>query len=61
MNGSRRRGRPRKSWTGQSVLSLLRIADDRGRWTVITTDASVGVPKRCLAVLVSCLLAANSY
>ena len=42
VDGSRRRGRPRKSrkddikeWTGQSTSSLLRIAYDRGRWAVI--------------------------
>ena len=50
MDGSRRRGRPRKSWksnikewTGQSMSSLLRIADDISRWAAITVDASVGV------------------
>ena len=42
----RRRWRPRKSWkdnikewTGQSMPSLLRIADDRDRWPVIASDA----------------------
>ena len=30
-----------KEWTGQSMSSLLRIADDRGRWAVIAADASV--------------------
>ena len=51
VDGSRRTGRPRKSqkdnikeWTGQSMSSLLRIADDRGRWAVIAAVASVGVP-----------------
>ena len=40
--GSRRRGRPCKSWkdninewTDQSMSSLLHITDDRGRWTVM--------------------------
>ena len=47
VDGSRRRGRPRKSWkddieewTGQSMSSLLHMMDDRGR-SVIATDASV--------------------
>ena len=47
---SRRRGRPRRSWRynikewiGQSLLSLLRIADDICRWATITAEASVGV------------------
>ena len=46
--GSRYRGRPRESWkgnikewTGQSMSSLMRIADDRDRWAVIVADASV--------------------
>ena len=26
--------------------SLLRIADDRGRWTAIAADVSVGIPLR---------------
>ena len=46
------RGRPRKSWkdnikkwTGQSLLSLLRIAHDRSRWAVITAKTYVGVPQ----------------
>ena len=67
MDGSRRRGRPHKSWkdnikewTGQSMSSLLRIADDRGRWAVIAADVSVGVPQRGLGfsrvLLVSLLL-----
>ena len=50
MEGSRRRGRPRKSWedsikewTGQSMSSLLHSADDRGRRAVTTAAASVGV------------------
>ena len=50
LDGSLRRGRPRKSrkdsikeWTGQSMSSLLGIADDRGRWAVTAADASVGV------------------
>ena len=49
--GSCRRGRPRKSWrntnndrTVQSLSSLLRIADDRGRWATIAAEASVGIP-----------------
>ena len=43
--------RPRKSWkdnikewTGQSVSSMLRITDDRGRWAVLAAETSVGVP-----------------
>ena len=51
------RGRPCKSckdnikeWTGQSISSLLRIADDRSRWAVITVDAFVGVRQRRLFV-----------
>ena len=50
---SRRRARPLQSWkhnikegTGQAMLSLLRIADDRSRWAAITAEASVGVPQR---------------
>ena len=31
-------------------VSLLRIADDRDRWAVIATDASVGVPLQRLSV-----------
>ena len=49
--GSRRRGVRGKSWkdnikewTGQSMSSSLRIADDRSRWAVITAEASIGVP-----------------
>ena len=52
VDGNRRRGRPRKSWkdnfkewTDQSMLSLLCIADDRGRWALIAPDASVIVPQ----------------
>ena len=64
----RRRVRPRKSWkgnikgwTGQSISSLLPIADDRrSRWAVIAADASVGVPPTTLGhharVLVICWL-----
>ena len=55
VGGSLRRVRSRKSWndgikewTGQSISSLLRIANDRGRWTVIAEDAFVGAPQRCL-------------
>ena len=29
--------------TGQSLLSLLRIDDDRTRWTAVTMEASAGV------------------
>ena len=43
----------RKSWkdyikelTDQSLLTLLRIADDNNRWPAITTDSSVGVTER---------------
>ena len=56
VDGSRRRGMPLKSWkdnikewTGRS-MSLLRIADGRGRWAVITADPSVGTPQRRLGV-----------
>ena len=54
VDGCYRGGRPRKSLdnikeeTGQSMSSLLRIADDRSRWAAITADASVGVPQRRL-------------
>ena len=58
MDGIRRRGKPRKSWkdninewTAQSMLSLLRITDDRGRWAVIAADATVGVPQGRLDVV----------
>ena len=52
VDGSRHSGRPRKSWkdnmmttsAGQSLSSLLCIADDRVRWAVIAADTSVGVP-----------------
>ena len=57
-DGSRPRGRPRKSWrenirerTGHSLSSLLRIADDRSRWATIAADASVGVTQRRLGVM----------
>ena len=50
VNGSRGRGRSRKSWkdnikewTGQSMSSLLRIEGDRGRCAVIAADTSVCV------------------
>ena len=39
-----------KEWTGQSLSSLLHIADNRSRWAAITTEASVGVPQRRLGV-----------
>ena len=29
--------------TGQSLLSLLRIADDRNRWATTEAEASVGL------------------
>ena len=38
-DGSRRRGRPRKSWK-----------DNRSRWAAITEDAAVGEPQRRLGV-----------
>ena len=39
-----RRGRPRKSWKDNIKLSsLLLIADDRDRWSVIAVDPSIGV------------------
>ena len=54
-DGSRRRARLRKSWsdnikewTGHSLSSLMRIADDRSRWVTIAVVASVGVPQRRL-------------
>ena len=57
VDGSRHRRRSRKSWkdniaewTGQLMSSLLHTADDRGRWAVIASDASVGVPQRRLGV-----------
>ena len=57
MDGMYRRKRPRKSrkdnikeWTGQSISSLLRVAEDERRWATITSDASVGVPQRRLGV-----------
>jgi hypothetical protein len=57
VDGKRRRGRPRKSWrdnikewTGQSMSSLLRVAEDRRRWAAVTAEASVGVPQRRLGV-----------
>ena len=34
----------RNGWKAQSMSSLLRIADDRGRRAVIAADASFGVP-----------------
>jgi len=56
VNGGRRRGRPRKlwkdnieEWTGQSMSSLLRVAEDRDRWATIAAEASVGVPQRRIA------------
>ena len=56
---SRRRGRPRKSrkdnikeWTGQSMSSLLCIADERDRWAVISAAVNgfVGIHERRLGV-----------
>ena len=51
VDGSRHRGRPRKSrkdnikeWIGQSMSLFLHIVDDRGRWAVIAADPSIGVP-----------------
>ena len=50
VDGSRRSGKLRKSWkdikewTGQSMSSLQRIVDDRGRSPVIAADESAGVP-----------------
>ena len=32
-----------KEWSGQSMSSLVRIAADRGRWAVITVDASADI------------------
>ena len=58
VDDNRRRGRLSKSWkdnieewTGQSMSSLLCIADDRRQWTVKAVDASVGVPQRRLGVM----------
>ena len=57
VNGRRRRGRQRKwwkdnikEWTGLSMSSLLRVADDRRRWAAITAEASVGGTQRPLGV-----------
>ena len=33
-----------KEWISQSMSSLLRIEDDKGRWAVVAAAASVGVP-----------------
>ena len=41
-DGSRRM-EGQQEWTGQSMSSLLHIADDRDRWAVIAADAYVGV------------------
>ena len=53
----RRRGRPRKSrkdnikeWTGQSMSSLLRIAEDMRRCVATTAEASVRHQRRRLGV-----------
>ena len=58
VDGSRRRRRPRKSWkdninewTGQSMSSLLRIPDDRGRLAAIAADAFIEVLQRRLGVM----------
>ena len=58
MDGYQRRARPGESWknnikkwTGHSMSSLLHIADDRGQWAVISTDASAEVPQRRLGVM----------
>ena len=53
LDSSRCRERPDKSWkewTGQSMLKLLRIANDRSRWAAVTAEASVGVPEQRLGV-----------
>ena len=49
VDGKRRRGRPRKSWKdnikewpGQSMSSLLRVAENRRRWAAVTAEVSVG-------------------
>ena len=39
-----------KEWTGQSLSSLLRIANDKGRWVAIATVASVENTQQCLVV-----------
>ena len=36
--------------TGQSMLSLLRIADDRSRYAAITAEAPAGITQRRLGV-----------
>ena len=57
VDGKRRRGIPRKSskdnieeWTGQSMSSLLRVAEDRRRLSAVTLESAVGVPQRRLGV-----------
>ena len=44
-----------QEWTGQSMSSLLHIANDKGRWAVSAAHASVGVANdaRASRVLVS--------
>ena len=68
VDGSRRRGRPHKSWkdnmkewTGQSMSSLLHITDDRGRWSVIAAGASVGVSQRRLGVKSDGLICSHRF
>ena len=39
-----------KEWTGQTMSSLLRIADYSSQWAVITVEASVGVSQRRLGI-----------
>ena len=39
-----------KEWTGQSISSLLCVAEDRRRWAAITAEASVWVLQWCLGV-----------
>ena len=57
VDGSRRRGKPRKSWgnsikewTSRSLSSLLRVADDRSRWATIAAECLLESPQRCLSV-----------
>ena len=58
VDGSRCRVMPHKSWrdnikewTGQLLLSLLCITDDRSQWDAIAVEASVRVPRQHLGVM----------
>ena len=39
-----------KEWTGQSMSSLLRMADDSSRLGAVAADASIKVPQQYLGV-----------